>query len=70
MQGGDDIIATDATQEAFVRELCARGSPTLYLNYPGVRHRFTRAAGFDASIAWMKDLAAGSPAASSCPAFQ
>ncbi len=68
VQGGDDIIARDATQERFVAELCAAGSDVTYARFPGVRHRYTRAAGFEASIAWMEAIAAGRRPIATCRA--
>ena len=66
VQGEQDVIVRNPTQELFVRELCEAGSPVQYLNFPGVRHRFTRQVGFEESIAWMEGLARGEPAPSSC----
>ena len=66
VQGEQDIIVRNPTQELFVRELCEVGSSVQYLNFPGVRHRFTRQVGFEESIAWMEGLARGEPAPSSC----
>ena len=66
VQGAQDVIVRNPTQELFVRELCAAGSQVQYLNFPGVRHRFTRQVGFEESIAWMEGQARGEPAPSSC----
>lgn len=66
VQGGQDVIVRDPTQERFVRLLCAEGSDVLYLNVRDARHRETRPAGFDASIAWIYDRVDGVPAPSSC----
>ena len=67
VQGGQDIIVRDETQEAFVGDLCALGSPALYINYPDARHRHTRPAGFEDAVAWMRGIASGGAAPSSCP---
>jgi pimeloyl-ACP methyl ester carboxylesterase len=70
VQGAQDIIVTNATQRQFVRELCATGAPVEYLELPGVRHRFTRAAGFEQSVAWMETLVSGLTPPDSCADFQ
>ena len=67
VQGGEDIIVTDPTQERFLEELCEAGSRAQYVNYPTARHRHTRPAGFEDSIAWMKSIANGDAAPTSCP---
>ena len=60
IQGSLDFIVTDATQTRFVKALRAKGSQTRFLIYPNVTHRFTRHAGFNASLAWMQEqIAAG-----------
>ncbi len=69
VQGENDIIVRNATQERFVSELCAANSSVHYLRYPGVRHRFTRQIGFDESIAWMEGLSRGEVAPSVCSFF-
>ncbi len=66
VQGGQDVIVHDRTQERFVRLLCAEGSDVLYLNVRDARHRETRPAGFEASVAWMFDRVDGVPAPTSC----
>lgn len=66
VQGGQDVIVRDPTQERFVRLLCAEGSDVLYLNVRDARHRETRPAGFDASVAWIFDRVDAVPAPSSC----
>jgi predicted esterase len=66
VQGGRDVIVRDATQERFVDALCAAGSDVVYLNIPTARHRDTRPAGFEASLAWMRTLLDGAPAPSTC----
>lgn len=66
VQGEDDVIVRNETQTDFVRRLCGTGSEVLYLRYPAVRHRETRPAAFEESIAWMRGLDAGEPPASSC----
>lgn len=66
-QGEEDVIVWTTTQDKFVRRLCDDGSPVHYLVYPGVRHRETRAAAFEESIAWMVGLDADQPPPSTCP---
>ncbi|MFN2321986.1 MAG: lipase family protein [Trueperaceae bacterium] len=66
VQGGQDVIVLDRTQERFVAALCDAGSAVTYLNVPTARHRDTRSAGFDASLAWLWALVNGAPAPSSC----
>ena len=69
IQGEDDVIARTPTQELFVGELCAARSRVRYLSFPGVRHRYTRQAGFEATVAWMEALAAGEAAPDDCEDF-
>ncbi|MFU8888054.1 MAG: lipase family protein [Trueperaceae bacterium] len=66
VQGGQDVVVRDAAQEAFVAALCATGSPVTYLHVPLARHRDTRPAGFDATLAWVWSLADGQPAPATC----
>ena len=66
VQGGQDVIVRDPTQERFVRALCAQGSDVQYLNVVDARHRETRPAGFEAAVRWIFDRTAGLPAPSSC----
>lgn len=66
VQGLEDTIVTPVSQSRFVSELCSMGSPVLYLKLPGVRHRYTRAAGFRASLDWMERLARGETPPSDC----
>jgi hypothetical protein len=66
VQGGQDVIVHDATQERFVAALCARGSDVLYLNVRDARHRDTRPAGFDTAVGWILARTAGVPAPSTC----
>ena len=58
--------ARSAHMERFVAALCAAGSPVTYLNVATARHRDTRSARFEASLAWMWALANGGPAPSTC----
>lgn len=67
IQGGNDIIVTDRTQERFVTELCRAGSPVRYLNYQAARHRDTRAAGFEAATLWMRALTRQDTVPNDCP---
>ena len=67
VQGGQDIIVRDPTQERFVAALCAAGSAVEYLNVADARHRDTRPAGFEPAVAWIAERAAGAPAPSTCP---
>jgi pimeloyl-ACP methyl ester carboxylesterase len=64
VQGNQDIVVTTATQDRFVAALRGEGSPVRYLAYDGVRHRYTRPAGFTASVQWMQGIARGEPAPS------
>jgi pimeloyl-ACP methyl ester carboxylesterase len=66
VQGDQDVIVRNQSQERTVQELCAAGSPVLYLNVPGARHRDTRPAGFAAAVAYIFDRADGVPPPSSC----
>jgi hypothetical protein len=66
VQGGQDVIVLDRTQERFVAELCAAGSAVAYVHVPDARHRDTRPAGFEPSLAWMWGIADGAPAPSTC----
>ena len=66
IQGDDDVIVRNPTQALFVKELCAASSPVLYLTFPGVRHRYTRQAGFEATVAWMEALAKGEAPPDTC----
>ncbi len=68
VQGLLDVIVTTPSQSRFVTSLCAAGSPVRYLKLEGVRHRFTRPAGFRASLDWMAALARGAKPPSDCPA--
>jgi acetyl esterase/lipase len=64
VQGSEDIVVTTATQDRFVAALRAAGSPVRYLIFDGVRHRYSRPAGFVASVEWMLGIARGDPAPS------
>jgi len=66
VQGGQDVIVRDPTQERFVAALCAEGSAVQYLNVPDARHRETRPAGFAPAVAWIFDRVAAAPAPSTC----
>jgi pimeloyl-ACP methyl ester carboxylesterase len=66
IQGDQDVIVRNGSQERTVQDLCAAGSPVLYLNMPGVRHRDTRPAGFEAAVAYIFDRADGVAPPSSC----
>lgn len=55
IQGADDFIVTNSSQEKFVLALRAAGSTVRYLVFNGVSHRYTRMAGFDDSLSWMAD---------------
>ncbi len=63
VQGEADAIVTTASQSRFVEELERQGSEVRYLVLKGIQHRYTRPAGFQASIEWMESLAAAQPAA-------
>ena len=64
VQGNQDIVVTTASQDRFVAALRAAGSPVRYLALDGVRHRYTRPAGFSTSVDWMRALSRGEPAPS------
>jgi dienelactone hydrolase len=66
VQGDQDIIVRNASQERTVELLCAAGSDVLYVNVPGARHRDTRPAGFEAAVAWIHDRVDRIAAPSSC----
>mgnify|MGYP001015533908 FL=1 len=55
VQGDADFIASTTSQTRFVTALRNKGSTVRYLIFPKVSHRYTRMAGFDASILWMKE---------------
>lgn len=67
IQGADDVIARNRTQERFVAELCATGAPVVYVNVAGARHRHTKPAGFEPAVHWMQEIAAGVRPPSTCP---
>ena len=64
VQGNADIVVTTSSQDRFVAALRKAGSAVRYLALDGVRHRYTRPAGFIASIDWMELIASGNPAPS------
>ncbi|MBN2875350.1 MAG: alpha/beta fold hydrolase, partial [Spirochaetales bacterium] len=57
VQGDADFIASTATQTRFVVELREKGSAVKFLVFPKVSHRYTRMAGFNASVSWMQERA-------------
>jgi pimeloyl-ACP methyl ester carboxylesterase len=57
VQGDADAIVTVASQARFVEELRRTGSDVRFLVLKGIRHRYTRPAGFRASVEWMESLA-------------
>jgi pimeloyl-ACP methyl ester carboxylesterase len=63
VQGDADAIVTTASQTRFAEELRQAGSEVRLLVLKGIQHRYTRPAGFRASVEWMESLAAaaGSP---------
>jgi predicted esterase len=65
LQGEDDPVVDIEFQNAFVAELCERGSRVAYPNYVDTRHE-TRYIGFPDAIAWMQTVAAGEAAPSDC----
>jgi dienelactone hydrolase len=65
VQGDADPIVTTASQSRFVEELERSGSTVRYLVLKGIQHRYTRPAGFQASVEWMQRLASGAPASGS-----
>jgi pimeloyl-ACP methyl ester carboxylesterase len=56
IQGGLDFIVTTGTQAIFVDKLRELGSPVRFLVYPNATHRYTRHAGFPATVWWMNEL--------------
>lgn len=58
IQGDADFIVTTATQTKFVLALRGKGSLVRFIVFPKVSHRYTRMAGFDASVDWMLERAA------------
>ncbi|MCB0223118.1 MAG: prolyl oligopeptidase family serine peptidase, partial [Anaerolineae bacterium] len=66
LQGTADMVVTPPSQEAFVTELCRRGSRVTYLTYPAIDHAQTRIESFRDTISWMKTLAEGGRPKSSC----
>ena len=66
IQGSRDVIITTTEQDKYVSLLCERGSAVEYLVLDQVRHRFTRAAGFRATLEWMDKIVAGEQAPSNC----
>lgn len=68
LQGVDDPVVTLSSQNRFVGQLCALGSPVRYPNYLRTRHE-TRYIGFDEAIAWMRALVAGEAPPSDCNAL-
>ena len=67
VQGDADAIVTTASQSRFVEELERGGSAVRYLVLKGIQHRYTRPAGFQASIEWLENLAASKTPASGSP---
>lgn len=59
LQGEHDIIITTPEQSRFVEQLRAAGSTVTYEILPDARHRDVRAAGFRASVEWMRSVARG-----------
>lgn len=68
LQGVDDPVVTLQSQNRFVSQLCAGGSPVRYPNYLRTRHE-TRYIGFDEAISWMRALVAGETPPSDCDAL-
>jgi pimeloyl-ACP methyl ester carboxylesterase len=66
IQGDQDVIVRNGSQERTARDLCAEGSDVLYLNIPGARHRDTRPAGFEAAVAYIFDRTDGVAPPSNC----
>ncbi len=68
LQGTEDTVVSVASQDLFVRRLCAAGSAVRYPHYIGARHD-TRAIGFEDAQAWMQAIAAGEAPPSDCEAL-
>jgi dienelactone hydrolase len=66
VQGEQDVIVRNGSQERTAQDLCASGSNVLYVNVPGARHRDTRPAGFAAAVEYIFARADGVPPPSNC----
>jgi pimeloyl-ACP methyl ester carboxylesterase len=66
IQGSEDVIVRNGSQERTARDLCASGSEVLYVNVSGARHRDTRPAGFSAAVEYIFARADGVVAPSNC----
>jgi len=66
VQGGQDVIVRDATQQRFAARLCAAGSAVAYVQVALARHRDTRPAGFEPAVAWVWGRVAQEPAPTTC----
>jgi pimeloyl-ACP methyl ester carboxylesterase len=69
IQGNEDVIVRNGSQERTARDLCAAGSDVLYVNVPGARHRDTRPAGFSAAVEYILGRMNGVPAPSNCDSW-
>lgn len=66
-QGENDTVVHLSSQNAYVDELCASGATVHYPIYEGVLHD-TRWVAMEATLAWMRALAAGEGAPNDCAA--
>lgn len=65
-QGTADPIVTTAAQEVFVEQLCNRGVPVDFKQYPGVHHFDTRRVSFHDTNAWIDAVSQGKTVTNSC----
>lgn len=65
-QGTTDDIVTAAAQRAFVRTQCGLGRRVSYREYPGINHYQTRQVAFRDALSWIRSVANGNTAPSSC----
>lgn len=65
LQGENDPVVGIEIQNAFVAEICDRGSRVTYPNYLDTRHE-TRYIGFRDAIEWMRTVATGGEPVSHC----
>ncbi len=56
LQGTDDPIVTQKTQEEFIRESCRKGNTITYNLYQGINHYQTRQVSFKDSINWIQGI--------------
>jgi hypothetical protein len=68
-EGQDDNVVLPAQQEAAFTRLCASSlGPVKLTTYPGTTHYTVMKNSFSDSVAWMRNIVAGHPPATTCPA--